>query len=648
MSLDPNGRQGAHMSTLKDAVSVEERRPGNSAVASEHGRAMVSESISEKKGPTPKSIKGWTTRRLTTSGLVLFAAMFSLACTIFYTDLGGQPLFNPDEALYAEPAREMLESGDFLTTHLNYTVRYTKPPLTMWAQAGAFKLFGVTEFAARFLSAACGAVMVGMLYLFMEKYISRRAALIACVALATAPLFMVAARLAITDVPLTLATAGSVMALFHGFQTKENRWKWLAYGLLGLGVMIKGPVAIVLPAGILGLYHLVAGSVKRAWSYYEPFSGLAVIAMIAIPWFAMEIYVTGGEYYHAFLVRENFQRFTGVVDHKYGWWYHPAALLGGFFPWTVFLVGIALSYSRKGIGAVRALLSNGQRLEGSGLPSRDEEAVGSHGYIAKLKAFRETLTSMDKKAQCLLLCACAVSFTLVFFSISVSKLLTYTLPAFPFLAALMAAELDRRFARGNRSPVLFGFFLLSIASLGGLLVPPLLAAKLRDCPPALLHIIPVAVSILAVTSGICLFASIKNGARALFAFAASFVLMLAAFGPQVQHVIAEEWEAPFIEFIEMADASGKQIILHGMRKPSSTFYAKRPVIKPESQFELITDLSKLESAYIIVRTRELDFISKLAGCRVMRQRGKYALVLWTNPGKPSPGEIVYKSGEPDK
>ncbi len=83
-------------------------------------------------------------------------ATFILATAVFFNGIGSFPLFNPDEALYAEPAREMLKNGDYLTTHLNYIVRYTKPPLVIWAQAFLFSLFGVSEGVARSFGAACG------------------------------------------------------------------------------------------------------------------------------------------------------------------------------------------------------------------------------------------------------------------------------------------------------------------------------------------------------------------------------------------------------------------------------------------------------------------------------------------------------------
>ncbi|HMO19465.1 MAG TPA: hypothetical protein PKC98_00695, partial [Candidatus Melainabacteria bacterium] len=99
------------------------------------------------------------------TSLVLFTISFIAACTMFFSHLGDMPIFSPDEALYAEPAREMLETGEYVTTYLNYEVRYTKPPLFIWAIAAYMKAFGVSEFAARGFSAACGAILVGITYL---------------------------------------------------------------------------------------------------------------------------------------------------------------------------------------------------------------------------------------------------------------------------------------------------------------------------------------------------------------------------------------------------------------------------------------------------------------------------------------------------
>src|SRR4051812_806819 len=147
-----------------------------------------------------------TTERATSDKvkLVCFSLVFVVSCWVFFTGLGNFPLFNPDEALYAEPAREMLETHDYLTTTLNYAVRFTKPPLVIWAMALSYQVLGVNELAARFFGAACGAILCAVTYGFLSRYVMNAAAIIGAITLLTAPLFVATGREAITDMPLSL------------------------------------------------------------------------------------------------------------------------------------------------------------------------------------------------------------------------------------------------------------------------------------------------------------------------------------------------------------------------------------------------------------------------------------------------------------
>ena len=111
-------------------------------------------------------------------------AVTAISAFVYFNGLGNLPLFNPDEALYAEPAREMIVTGEYITTLLNYVVRFTKPPLCIWAMAGCYQIFGVNEFAARFFGAACAVVLVAITYLTMVRCISPRAAIFGSLTLA--------------------------------------------------------------------------------------------------------------------------------------------------------------------------------------------------------------------------------------------------------------------------------------------------------------------------------------------------------------------------------------------------------------------------------------------------------------------------------
>src|SRR5262245_24999357 len=93
-----------------------------------------------------------------------------LLCTLFlfYYKLGGVGLFDVDEAVYSEATREMVERGDWITPHYNLVNRYDKPIFFYWLMGGAYKLFGISEFSARFASAALGLLLVLFLYSFLR------------------------------------------------------------------------------------------------------------------------------------------------------------------------------------------------------------------------------------------------------------------------------------------------------------------------------------------------------------------------------------------------------------------------------------------------------------------------------------------------
>ncbi len=563
-----------------------------------------------------------------------FTFVFASACLMFFYNLGNFPLFNPDEALYAEPAREMLETGEYITTWLNYAVRFTKPPLVIWAMAAGYQLFGVTEFAARYFGAACGAVLVAATYLFTRAQINNRAALIAAFALMTAPLFLGTAKEAITDIPLSLFVTGSLMCFFHSYESRKKLTRnstvltannallttndtvlttnntlvttnntillIVAYTAVGLAVMTKGPIGIILPVAILGIYHLLKWDVRSALLFYKPWFGILLVALIAVPWFAVEISVTKGDYYREFILRENFQRFTGVVDHKAAWWYHIAAMFGGFFPWTIFVPGALLT-------AIN--------IEGS-------------TWTNILTRFR-TLTPRQST---MLLAGLGSAIILGFFSAGVSKLIPYTLPAFPLLAILVGSYIDELWTKQSTKLPAALFVTLAIIYTGALAAIPILGAKLHDCPTALLSAIW---ALLIVHAFAAAFASVlwlkRKFAASLVTFTAATFLALLIVGNQGLEAVSNQWETPIQSFSQFAGGSKDTIIVYQMRKPSVTFYAKRKFLLPKNPKELTYILSKADRAYIISRSRGEQDLKALPGTKHLCQMGQYVLTSYARP-----------------
>ena len=143
-----------------------------------------------------------------------FAMLAALAGTLFLFHLGTYGLWEPDEARYAEIAREMLASHNFIVPHLNYVPYIEKPPLLYWLSAGSMKLLGINEFAARLPNAGAALIGVFATYLFALRTFDHGRALLAGAVLATSALYAVMAQVLTTDLLLTAAITITMFAFF--------------------------------------------------------------------------------------------------------------------------------------------------------------------------------------------------------------------------------------------------------------------------------------------------------------------------------------------------------------------------------------------------------------------------------------------------
>lgn len=501
--------------------------------------------------------------------LLVVSLVFMTASWVFFTGLGDFPLFNPDECFYAEPAREMLETGDWITTTLNYAVRYTKPPLHYWATAICYYLFGTNEFAARFFSATCGSIMVAASYCMLNKFVGMRAGLIGAAILMTAPLFVVTGRLGLGDMTLSACIAGGLFCFFTAFREKRVSFAFIGYALLACAALTKGPVGIVLPVLILASYHLIRRNLIEAFLFYKPHWGALLAAAITLPWYVVETIVTKGEYFTCFIVMENFQRFTNVVSgHKGAWWYHIAAVTGGLLPWSIFLPQ-ALYHTLKP-GAPDAVPF-----------ASDTSTLG----VTKSKwSILDTYRNLDAKQDLALFAACFAIITVAFFSASVSKLLSYTVPAFPALAILLAIEVDRALNNARLKRILVPIAILATVYGIGIFVEPMIVKLIRRAPE----------NISAIVSGY-MFAEFVAFAAAVglitigrrvwgFAVLAAATIGISAFyGYKGASAFADKTERGLPNIARFAGTSNDPIFVYKARLPSLPFYTRRATVLSPTQ-----------------------------------------------------------------
>jgi 4-amino-4-deoxy-L-arabinose transferase-like glycosyltransferase len=560
------------------------------------------------------------------SNMLSFLVIAVFSVLIFFNMLGAVPLFNPDEGLFAEPAREMLETGQYLTTLLNYVVRFTKPPLVIWAMALSYKIFGVNEFAARFFVAASACILVLVTYMFAQKFLGSRIAKIAALVLLTSPLFIGVGREAITDMPLSLFLASSIMSFYFAFRAKSIFAKWLGYVLVALAIMTKGPVGALLPGTIMLTYFYLRGQLREAWRFFSVPQGSLLTAIIALPWFIAEIWATKGAYFNEFILRENFARFTSVIDsHKGPIWYHVLVIMAGLFPWSLCLPAmiIAVSSTMTDEAWLQKAADGKNQLDSDLNPAKNPLDKVVHQGKRVLGALKK----LDEREEVLLLCALTALMIIVFFSLSVSKLLPYTLPAFPALSIMIAAWLDYLCRTGQVRKLLVGGGAFALGYAAIFVLTPIFVQHMKDAPTSVIAVAKLysacAFGAVLLASLICLRKHLYGGVM-LFGF--SLLLITCSFGPQFLKELSYTLEENVAEYARFTAASQYPIFLFDVRKPGVPFYCRRKVILAANRDALLSGLEKSEHAYVITRKRDCASLMQVKGLKLLQHGERFALL----------------------
>ena len=241
------------------------------------------------------------------------AWLLVFAVSVRLLTLGVYPLMDNTEARYAEMARKMVETGDWLWPQFKYGVpHWSKPPLSTWLTATTYMALGVNEFAARLSSLIACLVVVWLTVDLGTRRAVPRLGLRAAVVLFTTPLFFVSAGAVMTDPAMVLGTTLS-MAGFWQAMTREGRtarvWGYLFFVGLAIGLLAKGPVSLVLTFAPVGLWTLWKGGIGDVWQRLPWVSGLILTAVLAVPWYLLAESRTPG-YLNYYIIGEHWKRYT--------------------------------------------------------------------------------------------------------------------------------------------------------------------------------------------------------------------------------------------------------------------------------------------------------------------------------------------------
>lgn len=481
--------------------------------------------------------------------LVFAAAVgFGLLVVLYLARIGGFPLQDPDEGRYAEIAREMLATGDAVTPRIDGVRYFEKPPLLHWLVAFAMRAFGESEGSARLVPALSGIATVATTFALGCAAFGLRAGLLGAAILASSPLFFIVSQAVVID-PLLAACTTAALAAAWGVHVSARRAPWaiVVAGATALGVLAKGPVALVLPGLVVAAFLALRrdGPALRALLRPAP---IAVFAAIAVPWFAI-VWLRNPEFGHAFFVREHLERFaTDRVGHPEGPLFYLPVLAVGLLPWSA--LALLLPLDREGRAAARG---------------------GDPGATLFLWTWALGM--------------------IAFFSAARSKLPTYLLPALPPLALLLGAWLDRladRDGGGRRVFAALGWLLLALGTLvviaGGwtAVVSGDLGARF-DVEPDLVRRVGLssllAGAVLAATGWVL---RLGDGAGRA-ASTAALVLAVgiggaiaAALGARVLGRTSARFAAAILA--EAPDPAGRTVVVHRSLMQGLSFYTRSPVV----------------------------------------------------------------------
>lgn len=473
--------------------------------------------------------------------------LLTATAVVYFYGLGRVPFVGADEPRYAQVAREMFERGDAVTPTLGGHTWFEKPALAYWAAMAGYKLFGVAEWTARL-----GVALAGWLTVLLVGWIAKRVEesaggeaswlqLSAGASAATSAGLIVFSRGVNFDVFVTLTVACALAFFFAAELESAGRAKrWLLAGFyagMGAGLLAKGLIGAVIPAGVVVVYHLLRRRRPEVWK--SAFWGLLITCAVAAVWYAPVIARHGWTFVDEFFIKHHFARYlSNKYHHPQPFWFYLAIMPALMLPWSAFLA---------------AGLAHARRWDWRG----DDDALGKLRFFA----------------------LAWILFPLLFFSVSGSKLPGYILPALPG-AALLAGERLAGFLRGEgsaRALRVTGVLMLALAVAG--MMYGLKATELSRVCIAL-----VAAPIVAA-SAYALFARGRRETGVLLVVGVSFLTTMLILSCGAEQVAARE---SVRDLLRAADARGygasPVLNLHTVER-TGQFYAAGRLIYDESRGE---------------------------------------------------------------
>ena len=345
--------------------------------------------------------------------IIMLYGLLGLICfCAFFQGVGSYPLLDIDETRYVDMSREMFRTKDFLTLYLNDDFFFEKPPLYFWIECLSFKLTGVvSELTARLPMVLLSLLPAGFLIFLCRKVKNDKFAMITTATLFTSLEYIILTKIAILDSVLTSFVTTSVLCYFATFfvEDKNKKYFWgLTYLFSGLAVLAKGIPGVAIPALVIAVSSIIFKTHKETIKYSW---GILLFLFISLPWHLIMLKIHGSLFFDEYIIKHHILRFLGseVIHRTQPWYFYILTLLWGLFPHIFILLS----------------------------------------QITKIKNIK--LNIFDNYSKFLVLNTVAAILTLVFFSFSGAKLITYILPIYPFCAVIIGAIWYKYIKSGDKA-----------------------------------------------------------------------------------------------------------------------------------------------------------------------------------------------------
>lgn len=544
------------------------------------------------------------------SDLFTFLGLLVICYFVFFFNIGNYALMDVDETRYVSMARDMFHGKDFLTLYLNGEYFFEKPPLYFWGECLSFAIFGkVNEFTARFPVALYGMLSTLLVYYTGKKIVSRRFGLISAIILATTLEFVMLAKFAILDIVVTTCIGFSVMfgflSQFVSDKNKKYMW-WLFYIFSGLAVMAKGIPGFVVPFAVMFFTTLANKTFKQVFRPQYILPGFLLFFLIVLPWHIIMFKIHDPLFFNEYIMKHHINRFfsSSQIDREQPFYFYIITILWGLIPWIFSVIAIA---------------------------------------IAKVKALKNiSLKDLSDRKKFLLFNIIAFLVTMLFFSSSKTKLITYILPVY-FFTSFIIGSLWENYLFNNKykKPVN-----ISVYILGGICIFAGIAACFsKYFLPAQMYadflIIKWFCIILVFLFGIfSIIFAYKNKSKGVFACYALLVIITSAFGTKLFYNMDYEFgQNDLMKFAKYAKENNKKIVvLNNERKYSVLYYYGSYVDKyNKSRVYFISlddekEMAKLggilddRDVVVVVREKQMPQVDEALNFDILLDGRKYSLV----------------------